>query len=175
MVKALEMGQTKHRVDILGNRWLTFVFRLALGATFLVFGASKLADLAGFANTVVDYHVLPESLARAYGYALPPVEVVTGICLILGLGLRFAAPAAILIIASLIAGTSGNLYWAETEVRRCGCLPGLEWQLGAGHLVAQVVMLAMATQIWLHKGELLSLDGKLSRGPKGLATSQDEN
>lgn len=142
----------------MGNRWLTLFFRLGLGATFVIFGASKLADLSGFAETVVEYNVLPESVARVYGYALPSVEVVTGICLVLGLGLRFVAPAAILVIASLIAGTSGNLYWAETDIHRCGCLGGADWDLGAGHLMAQVAMLTAATQIWLHKGEVLSLD-----------------
>ena len=96
MAKALETDQQKHRVDILGNRWLTFVFWLVVGMTFLVFSASKLTDLSGFANTVVGYHVLPESLARAYGLALPSLEVVVGICLVLGLGLRLVAPAAIL-------------------------------------------------------------------------------
>lgn len=128
-----------------------------------MFGASKLTDLAGFADTVVDYHVLPESLARPYGFALPWAEVIIGICLILGLGLRFAAPIAILIIASLIAGTSGNLYWIGAGVRSCGCLRGVDWPLGVSHLVVQVLMLIMATQIWLHKGEFLSLDSRLSQ------------
>jgi len=30
-----------------------------------------------------------------------------------------------------------------------------------GHIVVQVIMLFMAVQIWLHKGEFLSLDKKL--------------
>jgi uncharacterized membrane protein YphA (DoxX/SURF4 family) len=149
------------KIDFLGNRWLTLFFRLGLGATFVIFGSSKLADLSGFVKTVIDYNVLPESLARVYGNGLPYAEVIVGSFLILGLGLKFVAPVGILIVASLIAGTSGNLYWSETTVKTCGCLPGLEWQLGIGHLVAQVVMLTAATQIWLHKGEMFSLDAKL--------------
>ena len=156
-----EMGKAAPRIDILGNRKLTFILRLALGVTFLVFGASKLLDLAGFADTVVSYHVLPESLARPYGFVLPAAEVIIGICLTLGFGLRFVAPVAILIVASLIAGTAGNLYWAETDVKSCGCLGGADWSLGTSHLVAQVAMLTVATQIWLHKGEFLSLDSRL--------------
>ena len=155
-----EMTRALPKIDILGNRKLTFALRLALGLTLLVFGASKLPDLAGFVQTVISYRVLPIELARIYGLVLPWAEVVIGLCLILGLGLRFVAPAAILIIASLIGGATGSLYLLGTK-GPCGCLPGLDWPLGTSHLIVQVVMLIMATQIWLHRGELFSLDSKL--------------
>lgn len=157
------MSKLALKVDILGNARLTFALRLLLGLTFLVFGASKLPDLGGFSDTVLSYRVLPVALAEAYAVALPWAEVVIGILLILGLGLKFVAPAAILVIASLIAGTSGNLYWIGSGVERCGCLGDVGWPLGTSHLIAQVAMLVMATQIWLHKGEFLSLDSKLRR------------
>ena len=155
------MNKPAPKIDVLGNRRLTFALRLVLGLTFLVFGASKLPDLAGFAQTVISYRVLPVPLAQAYAWVLPWAEVIIGICLILGLGLRFVAPVAILISASLIAGTSVNLYWTGTGAEECGCLGGVDWPLETSHLVAQVLMLTMATQIWLHKGEFLSLDSKL--------------
>ncbi len=81
----------------------------------LVFGVSKLPDLASFADTVVSYKVLPESLAVPFGYALPGIEVIIGLCLMLGLGLKFVAPVTILIIASFIGGTVGTLYLFGTE------------------------------------------------------------
>lgn len=155
-----EMSKSPLKIDILGNRKLTFALRLVLGLTLLVFGASKLFDLGGFSDTVLSYRILPVALAEAYAVALPWAEVIIGSLLILGLGLRFVAPAAILVIASLIGGTAGNLYLLGTG-GPCGCLPGLDWPLGTSHLVAQVVMLIMATQIWLHKGEFLSLDSRL--------------
>jgi uncharacterized membrane protein YphA (DoxX/SURF4 family) len=96
--------------DILQSRRLTFALRVILGLTFLVFGASKIPDLAGFADTVISYKVLPASLAVPYGYALPWVETIVGLLLIIGLGLKFVAPVAILIIASFIVGTTGTLY-----------------------------------------------------------------
>jgi uncharacterized membrane protein YphA (DoxX/SURF4 family) len=99
----------------INNAKLTFSFRLILGLTLLVFGASKLPDLAEFANTVISYKVLPESLAVPFGYALPPAEVLIGLLLILGLGLKFATPVAILIIASFIGGTAGTLYLFGTK------------------------------------------------------------
>jgi len=157
-----EMSKAALKIDILGNRKLTFALRLLLGLTFLVFGASKLADLGGFSDTVLSYGILPVALSEAYAVALPWAEVIIGSLLILGLGLRFVAPVAILIIASLIGGTAGNLYLLGTG-GPCGCLPGLDWPLGTSHIVAQMLMLIMATQIWLHKGEFLSLDSRLFR------------
>lgn len=160
-----EMSKMAPSVDILGNSRLTFGLRLVLGMTFLVFGASKLTDLTGFANTVISYHVLPMPFAQTYALVLPWAEVIIGMCFILGLGLRFVAPAAILIIASLIAGTSGSLYLLGIGLEDCGCLGGVDWPLGTSHLIAQVIMLIVATQIWLHKGEFFSLNSRLS--PKG--------
>jgi uncharacterized membrane protein YphA (DoxX/SURF4 family) len=159
------MALKRINIDIMQSKWLTFAFRLLLGGTLVVFGASKLPDMGGFAYTVIKYKVLPESLAVPYGYALPGVEVTVGLLLILSLGLRFVAPAAILVTASLIAGTAGSLYVLGTR-GPCGCMPWLNWPLGSSHIVAQVVMLVMATQIWLHKGEFLSLDSMLSRPRK---------
>jgi len=156
----MEMSKPIPRIDFLGNAKITFALRLLLGGTLLVFGASKLPDLAGFVDTVIRYKVLPESLAVPYGYALPWAEVAVGLFLILGLGLKFAAPVAILMIATLIAGTTGSLYLFETR-GPCGCLPGFDWDLGISHIIAQVAMLFIATQIWLHKGEFLSLDSRL--------------
>ena len=149
------------KIDLIANPRLTFAFRLLLGLTFLVFGASKLPDLGGFADTVLSYQVLPAALAEIYAVVLPWAEVIIGILLIIGFGLKFVAPAAILVIASLIAGTTGNLYLTQTGVKTCGCLPGLDWPLGTSHIIAQVAMLFMAAQIWLHKGEFLSLDSRL--------------
>jgi uncharacterized membrane protein YphA (DoxX/SURF4 family) len=157
----LGINRALRRIDILGSKKLTFVLRLILGLTFLVFGASKLVDLGRFSDTVLSYQVLPVVLAEIYALALPLVEVIIGSLLIIGLGLRFVAPIAILVIASLIGGTVGNLYITETGVRTCGCMPGLDWPLGVGHIIAQVVMLVMATQILLHRGEFLSLDSRL--------------
>lgn len=105
----------KISVDILQNQRLAFVLRIPLGGSLLVFGASKLPDLAGFADTVVSYKVLPESLAIPFGYALPPVEVIVGSFLVLGLFQKFVAPIAVLIAASFIGGTAGTLYLFATK------------------------------------------------------------
>lgn len=154
------MAFQKFNTTLIQSKKLTFVFRILLGGTLFVFGVSKLPNLAGFADTVVKYKVLPESLAVPYGYGLPFAEVVVGLFLILGLGLRFVAPIAILLIASFIAATTGALYVLKTR-GPCDCRPGFDWDLGISHIIAEIFMLIMAAQIWFHKGEFWSLDKRL--------------
>ncbi len=156
------MGKPYLRMGFLGNDKLAFAFRSLLGTTLLVFGLSKVTQLAGFATTVVSYRVLPQPLAEAYGWFLPWAEVTVGICLILGLMQRIVALVAMLIAVSFMAATIANLYWLGSGVVDCGCLVGVNWPLGASHLVVQGLMLVMAVQIWFHKGDFLSLDSKLS-------------
>ena len=61
------------------------------------------------------YYREGRGLGQAFGYALPWAETLLGLLLILGLGLKFVAPAAILITASFIAGTAGTLYLFGTK------------------------------------------------------------
>jgi uncharacterized membrane protein YphA (DoxX/SURF4 family) len=142
------------RIGILSNRKLTLIFRVVLGLTFLVFGALKLSDPTGFVDSVLSYNIVPDWLARAYGWVLPPIEVIIGLLLIIGFRLRLVALATILITISFIVATTHNLYWAKTSVITCGCLGKIKWHLNTGHLVLQGVMLLIAIQVLLHKGQL---------------------
>lgn len=67
----------------------SFFLRVPLGLLFLLAGISKLGDPAGFVATVnatvaAKVSWLPASLATAYGYGLPYVEIVAGAAAILG-------------------------------------------------------------------------------------------
>lgn len=149
--------------NILANRKLTLAFRLILGITFLVFGASKLVDLDSFTSIVLNYQVLPVNLAITYSRILPGVEAIIGMALILGLGLRLSALASILVSLSLLIGTAVYLYGADNTLESCGCLLGVNWQPGPSHLLAQAAMLLMSIQVLLHRNEGLSLDAAFTK------------
>ncbi len=148
------------KIDILGNRKLTLFFRLALGLTFFIFGVLKLTDPKGFVDSVVSYNLIPDWMARAYGWVLPPIEVIIGVLLIVGYRVRLVTLLSILITISFIVATTHNLYFAKTSVISCGCLGKVKWHLSTYHLVLQIVMLLMLIQVLFHKGELLSLDSR---------------
>lgn len=64
------------------------LLRWGLGLRLLVSGVSKIGDLGGFVNgyllPVFKETILPGWMVAPYGYALPPVELLLGMLLILG-------------------------------------------------------------------------------------------
>lgn len=145
------------------HRYLSFVFRIALGVIFIVSGASKLPELAAFVEQVEEANVLPHALASAYGTVLPFVEIVIGALLILGLFTRFAAAIGGLSAISFMVGNSFRIH--RGLYGECGCFGGIaSLQFSAGEaLIIDCVLLIMAIQILIHKGEFLSLDSLLFR------------
>jgi uncharacterized membrane protein YphA (DoxX/SURF4 family) len=148
------------------NRYLSFVFRIALGIIFIISGAGKLPEGAAFVDQVEEANILPHALARAYGTALPYVEIVVGALLILGLLSRFAAGIGGLAALSFIIGNSTRLY--RGIYGECGCfgsIASLQFSTREA-LIIDCVLLITAIQILIHKGEFLSLDSVIFRRKK---------
>jgi len=145
------------------NRYLSLLFRIGLGVVFIVSGAGKLPELAAFVNQVEEADILPHALARVYGTALPWVEIVIGALLILGLFSRFAAGIGGLAALSFIIGNSTRLY--QGLYGECGCfgtIASLNFSTRDA-LIIDFVLMIMAIQILVHKGEFLSLDSWIFR------------
>jgi len=73
------------------------------------------AHLSGFAEGMVKNMAsspLPQSLTLATGYAVPPVELVIGILLLLGIFTRFALILASLLMLVLVFGVGMKQDWA---------------------------------------------------------------
>ena len=149
--------------EIFRNRYLSFVFRIALGVVFIISGAGKLPELAEFVQEVEDAAVLPHALATVYGNALPLVEIVIGVLLILGLFTRFAAAIGGLLSISFMVGNSFRIH--RGLYGECGCFGAIAslqfstWEA----LIIDCVLLVMVIQILVHKGEFLSLDSMIFR------------
>ena len=150
--------------DIVCHRYLTLAARVALGGIFIYSGVNKLANPGGFVDIVKYYEVLPDSLATAYGYALPPVELVIGVLLVAGIFLRSSAVVSILMVLSFTIA-KGIILSRGIDLP-CGCfgMPTPEEMFGQAPvmLVSQtlaidIVMLLLAFQILFHRGEFLAL------------------
>jgi len=59
-----------------------FLFRLALGAVFLWAGLAKIADPAGFAREIHNFHLMPVAGENIFAIVLPWVELVSGLALV---------------------------------------------------------------------------------------------
>ena len=85
------------------KQWIGLVARLVTGGVWVVAGALKLPDPSGSVRAVRAYDLLPESIVPTVGYALPVVEVVLGVCLVLGLLTRtMGVLSALLFVAFIV-------------------------------------------------------------------------
>ncbi len=109
--------------------------RLIVGGVFLWLAFSKLADPILFLKNVREYHLLPESppiFINLTAVALPWVEIVCGVLLVIGLWIR---PAALIALGMLLAFTpaifaravgvynAGGIAFCAIEFD-CGCGTG---------------------------------------------------
>jgi len=147
---------------ILRHPYLTLASRVGLGGVFIFAGVAKLAYLQTLVWEIEQYHILPHSLATAYGYALPPLEIALGVLLVLGLFLKFSASVSALVvlsftIAKIVALARG------LDISICGCFGPAVPLLSIYSLAIDFVLFAFAFQILFHKGEFLALGPWLSQ------------
>ena len=105
---------------VLTSPYLSLVARLVLGGVFLYAGASKVFDAGGLAASIRSYGLgLPEWFVGLSAHALPLLEVLLGLYLLVGLFTRASAWAAnglmVLFLAALVQGALRGL---QID---CGC------------------------------------------------------
>ncbi len=92
------------------TKWASLPLRLSLGVVFVTHGLQKVLGLFGgsgmdnFTKTVSNLGFVPADL---WAYAAAYVELVGGICLIIGFGTRIAA--ALIFILIVVAGVKVHL------------------------------------------------------------------
>jgi uncharacterized membrane protein YphA (DoxX/SURF4 family) len=96
--------------------------RLVVGAVWVVAGVLKLPDPNENVRAVRAYEILPESLVTVVGHGLPVLEILVGMCLLLGLFTRVAAAVSALLLVAFIVGISSA--WARGLSIDCGCFGG---------------------------------------------------
>jgi uncharacterized membrane protein YphA (DoxX/SURF4 family) len=96
--------------------------RLILGVVLVWAGASKLTNPAASALAVRAYKLLNYDVAGYVGYALPVVELLVGLLLVVGLLTRVCAVVGGLLMLAFIFGISWA--WAHGYSIDCGCFGG---------------------------------------------------
>jgi putative oxidoreductase len=119
---------------------------VTLGGLFVYAGLIKCLHPYEFAEAVLAYHLLPESLVGAAAAVLPWVEMAAGFTLIIGLKRR----SALLLLAALLAGflvviliTLGRGLKID-----CGCGLFFQRQVGPGALLEDVGFLLWAAGLY---------------------------
>jgi len=102
--------------------WWGLPARLLVGGVWIAAGLIKLPDPAGSVRAVRAYDLLPESVVPLVGHTLPILEIVVGVCLVLGLLTRPASVESALLFVAFIVGIASA--WARGLQIECGCFGG---------------------------------------------------
>jgi len=156
------------------TEWLGLLARLVVGGVWIVAGALKLPDPAQSVDAVRAYELLPGALIRPVGLMLPAVEIVVGLCLVLGLLTRAAAIVSAVLFVLFIVGIASA--WARGINIDCGCFGGGGYDPDAqskypGEIARDVALLLASLFLVWKPVTRLALDAMLFRRtpqPEGL-------
>lgn len=142
--------------------------RPVVGGVWVVAGLLKLPDPADNVLAVRAYDLLPESVVPLVGHALPVVEILVGLCLLLGLLTRGSAVLSSVLLAVFVVGIASA--WARGLSIECGCFGG-----GAGpaqnaqakypwEIARDLGLLALSAWLIWRPRTRWALDGRLFPG-----------
>jgi putative oxidoreductase len=119
------------RVAWLGDPRLAALLRVGVGALFLYAGIAKGLSPAGFAEDIANYRMLPGALVPLVAVTLPWMEILAGMALVTGWGVRGGA----LVVAGMLVVFAVGI--GQALIRgidlSCGCF-------GAGEAPATWLM-----------------------------------
>ncbi|MDX2242087.1 MAG: DoxX family membrane protein [Leptolyngbyaceae cyanobacterium bins.302] len=101
-----------------------FFLRLIFGVNFFNHGFTRIGNIGGFANSMVDMFkdaAVPAELVRVVGAIVPPLELIIGILLIVGFATRGALIAGFVLMMILQGGVLivGQLDSAVSQLIYC--------------------------------------------------------
>ena len=104
---------------ILKNRKFVLLSRIILGIIFIYASIDKIANPAEFSNAIDNYHFSPYYLNNLAALIIPWIELVVGLCLLLGIYLRGASFISIILLIFFIILISQALFRGINI--NCGC------------------------------------------------------
>jgi len=143
-------------LDVVGT-----LARLFLGIVLIYAGATKIGHPLTAQRAVQAYEIFPDGLANTIGLALPFLEVILGVLLVLGLFTRPVAIVSTLLMVAFIIGISQA--WARGLTIDCGCFGG-GGEIGAKSTtypldIARDAVFALAgAWLWWRPRTMASLD-----------------
>ncbi len=150
---------------------VSLVARVVLATVFLSAAAGKLGRRREFEKTVRGYELVSDATARLVAATLPPLELVCGLLLVVGLATRIVA----LVLASMLLAFAGAVAVNLLRGREidCGCLGAagprrITWLTVGRNLVFAAAALLLA----LDPTTVLSLDNALLGGDAAMETGE---
>lgn len=140
------------------NRVVLSAFCLIVGGVFIWAAVLKIRDPLGFAQSIVNYKVVRNSIAVWVAIVLPWLELAAGVFLIAGLWRRTSA----LLLSLMLAGFIVLI--AITMLRGidvdCGCFGSLSRKADLGLILQDAALFFMSASVFVSKAEPFGLIGK---------------
>jgi uncharacterized membrane protein YphA (DoxX/SURF4 family) len=147
------------------HRYFVLFSRVVLGGIFIFAGQAKMFPIENVDTLIWEinqYDMLPHQLATAYGWVLPPLEILIGVLLISGIFLKTSSVLGGLITLSFIIAKAEAMI-RGLDISICGCFGAAVPLLKEQSLAIDFVMLAMAVQIFFRKREFLEFGSWIKR------------
>ena len=156
--------------------WFGLLARLVTGGVWIVAGALKLPHPADSVRAVRAYDLLPEAVVPAVGHLLPVLEVVIGLCLVVGVLVRGTSVVSALLFVAFIIGIASA--WARGLSIDCGCFGGGGYIPDAsakypGEIARDVGLLVLSLWLVVRPRSRLALDSVLFTSGTDLDTGLD--
>lgn len=131
---------------ITGTLPFALIIKMFIAISMCVLAILKLRDLFSFTNQFITYDLLAMRQVR-YAYVYPFVEMLAGVCMIAGVFIPVAAPAA-LFIGTVGAISVVKAVYIDKRELKCACVGGdSNVPLGFISLTENIMMVAMA--VWM--------------------------
>lgn len=141
-------------------RCVLLVLRMALGGMFIFAASIKLSGPLDFSDSIKAFKILPDHLAQLATFAVPWIEMVCALALVLGLWSRAAAAVISGLLLVFIAGIA-SVMWRGLNVH-CGCFGKLQpfctGPLGACNIIQNAILCLAAMSVAVGGGGYLALD-----------------
>jgi putative oxidoreductase len=127
------------------------IVRWLLGLVFLASALGKIADPAGFADSVAGYRLLPNSLVNPFAMVLPWLEAFVGLSLLNRVAHRSGALLAV-VLNLVFLGAVGSAMARGLDVD-CGCFTVAKSKVGLELIARDIILLGMSLVILFVRAE----------------------
>lgn len=142
--------------------WFVFLLRLVLGVALLVAGVLKAGHAPEFAAEIAGFRLLPSVLVAPLALALPYVEILLGLYLVVGLFTRVVG--IVVCIQFVIYAAAVASAVLRHIAANCGCFgPNDHAVADWPHVAFDLVLAALAAIVVRGAPGALALDRRLNR------------
>lgn len=103
---------------------IVLIARLLIGGILIYASINKIVDPGGFARAIDNYHIIPFGLENIMAIILPWLELIVGLCLIIGVFIDGAAFLVIVIMVIFIIAITFAILNGYNIECGCGLKPG---------------------------------------------------